>query len=31
MVCLGLEPGPQDGMRRRNYGAMAATEQHFSK
>ena len=25
MVCLGFEPGPQDGRRRRNHGAMAAT------
>ena len=33
MVCLGFEPGsawdsnlgPQDGVRRRNHGAMAAT------
>ena len=26
MVCLGFEPGPQDGRRRRNHGAMAATQ-----
>ena len=25
MVCLGFEPGPQDGRRRQNHGAMAAT------
>ena len=25
MVCLGFEPGPQDGRRRRYHGAMAAT------
>ena len=25
MVCLGFESGPQDGRRRRNHGAMAAT------
>ena len=25
MVCMGFEPGPQDGRRRRNHGAMAAT------
>ena len=25
MVWLGFEPGPQDGRRRRNHGAMAAT------
>ena len=25
MVCLGFEPGPQDGRRRRNHLAMAAT------
>ena len=24
MVCLGFEPGPQDGRRRRNHGARAA-------
>ena len=24
MVCLGFEPGTQDGRRRRNHGAMAA-------
>ena len=24
MECLGFEPGPQDGRRRRNHGAMAA-------
>ena len=24
MVCLGFEPRPQDGRRRRNHGAMAA-------
>ena len=24
MVSLGFEPGPQDGRRRRNHGAMAA-------
>ena len=27
MVCLGFEPGPQeDGRRRRNHGAIAATK-----
>ena len=26
MVCLGFEPWPQDGRRRRNHGAMAATK-----
>ena len=25
MVCLGSEPGPQDGRRRQNHGAMVAT------
>ena len=25
MECLGFEPRPQDGKRRRNHGAMAAT------
>ena len=29
MVCLGFEPRAQDGRRRRNHGAMAAT--HFYK
>ena len=30
MVCLGFEPGPQDGRRRRNHGARAAaTLEHF--
>ena len=26
MVCLGSKPGPQDGRRRQNHGAMAATQ-----
>ena len=26
MVCLGFKPGLQDGRRRRNHGAMAATD-----
>ena len=30
MVCLGFEPGRQDGRRRRNHGAMVATpDAHF--
>ena len=24
MVCMGFEPGPQNGKRRQNHGAMAA-------
>ena len=26
MECLGFEPGPQDGGRRRDHGATAATQ-----
>ena len=26
MVCMGFEPGPQDGRRRQNHGAMAAAK-----
>ena len=26
MVCLGFKPGPQDGRRRQNHGAMVATQ-----
>ena len=29
MVCLGFELGPQDGWRRRNHGAMAATRKEY--
>ena len=29
MVCLGFEPGPQDGRLRRNHGAMAATSMNL--
>ena len=28
MVCLGSNSGPQDSRRRRNHGAMAATQQN---
>ena len=29
MVCLGFEPGPQDGRCRRNHIAMAATQYFY--
>ena len=31
MVCLVFEPGPQDGRRRRNHGAMAAAKKNVTQ
>ena len=29
MVCLGFNPGPQDGRLRQNHGAIAATKLYY--